>query len=87
MATAKGKPQSPLDPAKERLTSMAEDCVRLIIQGVGGIPGKPGGGTVRSIVRELRHMYAEIETPTPAPEEKRKKRETVDDYDDTEEDL
>jgi NifB/MoaA-like Fe-S oxidoreductase len=53
------------DPTRERLTVLAEDCVRLMVQGIGGFPKTNNGKMMRQMVRELREMYAEIEQPAP----------------------
>ena len=65
MATRKADSIS--STTKERLTGLAEDCIRLQIQATGGLIGGPNGKGVRQLVRELRHMYDEIDRPSVEP--------------------
>lgn len=87
---ASRKPPAAIAPGlrRERLTDLAEDCVRLMVQGIGGFPKTNNGEMMRQMVRELRVMYDEIDTPTLAPRTgSGKAARVVDDYDDGEDDL
>jgi hypothetical protein len=85
---------TPASP-RERLTSLAEDLLRIIVQQNGGIPSRADAdGRVvtdsigREIVRQCRELYAEVETPTERKKVagRRTARETQD-ADDGEDDL
>lgn len=52
-------------PDRERLTSLSEDLVRLIVQANGGFT-IGGEEDMRNVVRMARAMYSEIQAPTKA---------------------
>lgn len=61
------KPSSPPSPSpvmnEERILSLAEDCLRIVVNSVGGFT-RGGEEDVRQIVRMIRVMHSEMASPT-----------------------
>lgn len=51
----------------ERLCRQCESSFLVILQANGGIPARQSDDAARSLVREIRKMYSEIDRPTPEP--------------------
>lgn len=75
--------------AKIRQRELAFTCERAflaILAANGGIPASREEKAARALVREIREMYAEIESPTKAPPSKSRTSSPLD-YDDLDPDL
>lgn len=52
---------------KEKIQASSERALLAVLTARGGFPAKQGEAPGRSLVREIREMYAELDSPTPAP--------------------
>lgn len=50
-----------------RVTASCESALLAVLQANGGFPGSRDDHVTRQMVREIREMYAELESPTKAP--------------------
>lgn len=80
-----GDTTSPTKIKQRELASTCERAFIAILAANGGIPASREEKAARALVREIRDMYSEIESPTPAPPSKPHTNSI--DYDDLDPDL
>lgn len=66
--TARAAGPVPADWELERLAGTSERALLAVLAARGGFPARQNEAPGRSLVREVREMYAELERPTPRPE-------------------
>lgn len=66
--TARAAGPVPVDWELERLAGTSERALLAVLAARGGFPARQNEAPGRSLVREVREMYQELEFPTPRPE-------------------